>query len=104
MTLKGELIRALWDADYKENEVSCPEIGFQIDQGLYAKLLAQAKQAGVTFDGESAAISGVQFLWNYDAPSGTLHVTCTKKPWIISCDQVAAKIADLIEKAKKEAL
>jgi hypothetical protein len=100
--IKDLLRQALWqDPDYPLRPVSCPELTFDgIEAPTHDKLLAQATSAGAKFDGQAAEIAGLTFDWNYDAASSTLHVTCTKKPLLVSCGYVAEQITKLIAKAK----
>lgn len=91
----------LQDPQFEEVQVSCQEITIeQIDGALYAKLLAEATAAGAKFEGAQASISGLEFDWNYDEVAQALHVTCTKKPFYVGCDQVESRIRQLVEKSK----
>lgn len=96
------LLRSLWtDPNYEVEQMSCPEIPItDISQALYATLLQDATSAGAVFDGEKATIEGCEFIWNYDAPSQTLHITCTKKPMLATCGEVKTRILALVEKSK----
>lgn len=86
---------------YGVDQVACPEITLDgIDQELYAKLLAEATQAGAVFSGSTASLHGADFDWNYDADAQTLHATCTKKPFYIGCGIIEQTIHDLVDKAK----
>lgn len=83
--------------------MSCPEIEFAgIDKDLYDKLLAQAERSNVKIDGTRAELGKISLDWNYDAPSTTLRVTCTKKPWFMSCEQIENRIRGLIQQTKIE--
>lgn len=87
---------------YDEVQVPCPEITIEgIDQALHAKLLAEGTAAGAKFDGATATIEGCYFDWNYDAEAQTLHVTCTKKPFYVSCTAIQSKITEIVTKAKE---
>ena len=86
--------------------MTCPEITIpNIPNDLYAKLLAEANAGGIGFNGSNRAqlhngpIS-LEFDWNYDAQAEVLHVTCTRKPFIFTCDQIQERIIDLLAKAK----
>lgn len=108
----GKLLRRwLWDDpalgydDPGNDPMSCPAITFPaIDQTFYRKLYDQAVAAGVKFDGQQAEINGIVLDWNYDVQTQTLSVTCLKKPFFISCADVDNRVADLIQKAKKEGI
>ena len=81
--------------------MSCPEIVFQgIDQTLYTRLLSQATSSGVSFDGDKASMSGVEFDWTYDPQSNNLHITCTKKPFFIGCGTIQEKLTQLIQESR----
>lgn len=81
--------------------MNCPEIVIdQVDETLYARLLNQATAAGACFDGAKASIKGCDFDWNYDAAAGTLHVTCTKKPFYFGCGVVESEIRKLVDEAR----
>lgn len=102
MKLKDFLLKSLWqDPNYDIHQMACPEITLEeIPQDLYDKLLSEATTAGAVFAGSKAHISGCEFDWEYDGPSATLHITCTKKPFFISCAQVEEKIRELVKGAK----
>lgn len=103
MKLKTIIIQSLWNADYQEAPVNCPEITeANVSQSLYDILLAQATAAGARFEGDIAAISGCTFDWNYDAGASVLRITCTHKPFLVSCDFVADKIQKLISQARSQ--
>ena len=83
----------------------CPEITLDgIDKDLYAKLLAEATEAGIEFNGSQATIHEgpilLLFDWNYDSETRTLHVTCLKKPFLYGCGAVETQIRELVQKAK----
>lgn len=81
--------------------MSCPEIPIpDIGPALYTTLLQDATAAGAKFDGEKATIEGCEFIWTYDAPSQTLHITCTRKPMLATCGEVKTRILALVEKSK----
>jgi len=89
------------DPQYEEVSMSCPEIRIEeVPQDLYDKLLQEATAAGAKFEGTKAEIEGAQFDWSYDDISQTLHVTCLKKPFFISCDSIEQRIRELVLKAK----
>lgn len=99
----GDFFRkALWnDPNYEVKQVSCPEITIEaIPNELYEKLLTEAAAAGAEFDGNKMTISGLEFDWNYDTEAQILHVTCTRKPFYVTCAQVETRINYLAEKAK----
>jgi hypothetical protein len=86
---------------YEEKQVSCEEITIEgVHEELYTKLLAEATAAGAGFEGTKASLGGLEFDWNYDGVADVLHVTCTKKPFYVTCGVVESKIRDLVEKAK----
>ncbi len=89
------------DPQYEEVQVPCPEITLEeISPEIYAKLLAQATEAGAEFSGSKATLHGAKFDWNYDAETQTLHVTCLEKPFYIGCGVIEQTIHDLVDKAK----
>ncbi len=102
MKLKDFLLKALWqDPNYDIHQTMCPEITIEeVAQDLYDKLLSEATAAGAKFDGDKAEMSGCAFDWSYDPLSQTLHITCNKKPFFISCAQVEEKIRELVKGAK----
>lgn len=82
--------------------MACPEITLEgIDGVLYGKLLHQAIAAGAEFFKEELVFQGVTLSWDYDAPSQTLNVTCTKKPFYASCELVEQHVRQLVAKAKE---
>lgn len=98
---KEDQVKDWQDPDREENPMACPEISLeQISPELYAKLLTMATAAGAVFIGSKASISNVEFDWNYDPDSQTLHLTATKKPFYITCAEVVSKIQELAEGAK----
>ena len=102
---KIEQVEDWKNPDREENPMPCPEITFEgIDQALHDKLLAEANAGGVKFDGDKATVSGMELDWNYDAESQVLTVTCTKKPFFITCERVQSTIEGLVAKAKGETL
>jgi hypothetical protein len=89
------------DPNREEVPMPCPEITIEgIDGVLYGKLLHQAVQSEATFVGLNVHFQGVSLDWNYDEPSQTLHITCTKKPFYASCELVESKLRELVAKAK----
>ena len=56
--------------------------------------------AGAQFDGDKATIDRIELDWQYDATSGIVDITCTKKPFCIGCGAIETKIRELIEKAR----
>jgi hypothetical protein len=89
------------DPDREENPMACPEIVIeQIPLDLYAKLLNEATAAGATFYGTKASFQHLEFDWDYDQPSQTLRMTCTKKPFYATCGEVESRIRELAEKAR----
>lgn len=105
MGLKDKLADKLYadvygDERYDRIQVSCNEITLEVSPDLYAKLLSQFTAAGGTINGSQASIEGCFFDWLYDAEAQALHITCTKKPWVVGCDSVEKRIRELIEKAK----
>jgi hypothetical protein len=85
--------------------MSCPAVSFEgIDDVLYARLLQQALRAGAKFDQASentAEIHGCVFVWT--RTGRRLFVTCLKKPFFISCEEVIYRLSDLIDQAKEAA-
>lgn len=93
------------DPNREESPMSCTEITFEaIDPALYGRLLHQAAAAGAFFNGLTATFQGVTLSWNYDEPSQSLHVTCTKKPFYASCDLVEQHVRQLVANAKQGAI
>ncbi len=84
----------------------CEALTFNnLTQEQYAALVKQLNAAmrdqGTTGAGMSdltgtAAHSGVTITWTYDPASSTLTITCTKKPFYVSCDYVADKIRGML--------
>jgi hypothetical protein len=94
-------IRDWEDPEREANPMACDEITIEeVPQALYEKLLADATAAGAVFVGTKATIEGMAFDWNYDAPTETLHVTCLKKPFYISCAAVEQHLRERLLKAK----
>jgi hypothetical protein len=90
------------DPNREESPTPCAEITIgHIPEDLYGRLLAEASAGGAQFNGAKATISSAEFDWNYDAPSATLHITCTKKPFFISCDSVERQIRALVAASAK---
>jgi hypothetical protein len=85
--------------------MACPSVSFtDVDDVLYARLLQQAVRAGAKFsqeDPQSMEISGCSISWTRTAT--TLILTCTKKPFFVSCDEVNSRLTDLINQAKEAA-
>ena len=105
MSFKQRVIQSLWDPNYQENPVACPEIVVpEVTEALYGELLQQLTAAGGKFNGNEATIDGCTLAWTWDQPSDTLRIVCTKKPLLASCGMVESKIRELIEKAKTEAI
>ena len=104
MHLKDFLVKQYrdWqDPDREENPTSCPEISIeQVPEALHDKLMSEAAAAGAIFLGTSVSFDHCWFEWNYDGPSETLHITCTKKPFFIDCETVEQRIRDLVKSAK----
>lgn len=73
-----------------------------VDDILYTRLLQQAIQAGVTKDDNDRWKFGdLEFTMRRE--NGVLHITCTKKPFFVTCGMVAEKIQELISQAKEAA-
>lgn len=68
---------------------------------IHDKLLAIAKDKGYDLPamGGELKADGCTFSWAWDADKATLTVTCTKKPFFVSCDTVNAHIKALIDEA-----
>jgi hypothetical protein len=100
--LKDWLLKSFWqDPNYDIHQMACPEITLEeVPQDLYDKLLSEATAAGAKFDGEKVDFDHCEFNWSYDAPSQTLHITCTKKPFFIDCPTIEQKIRELVKGAK----
>ncbi len=89
------------DPDREANPTSCPAITIEgVPQSLYDKLLSEATAAGAIFAGTKAYFDHCEFDWGYDAPSQTLSVTCTKKPFFIDCATIEQKIRELVSNVK----
>lgn len=98
---KLDQVKDWQDPDREENPMACPEITIeQVDQPLHAKLLVEAMAAGATFQGTYATIEALTFDWNYDPAAQVLHVTCLKKPFYATCNEVESRIRELAAKAK----
>jgi hypothetical protein len=105
MKLGNWLRNKLWrdDSVYRGDQMSCPQVTFvAISQDFYARLMDHAEKAGVTFEGTKATVEGCEFDWNYDPVARVLHVTCTKKPFLISCDALRDRITELVAHARSE--
>ena len=105
MTLGNWLRAKLWrdDSDYREDQMSCPQFTFVgINQQFYAHLMDHAEKSGVTFDGTKASVEGCLFDWDYDATAQVLHVTCLKKPFLISCSALSDRITELIAHTRSQ--
>jgi hypothetical protein len=100
--LKHELWKNVTqDPQYEEVQVQCQEITFEdIDPLFYGALMRQCVAAGARFDGVKASINGLEFDWNYDADAQVLHVTCTRKPFFVTCLEVESKIHEQMAQAK----
>lgn len=106
-SLKDRLKQKLYDditgdPNYARIQVACPEIVLSnIPPELHAKLLQEATSfEGSTFNGNTMKSHGMTFYWNYDEPSQVLRVTCVSKPFYVTCGQIAAGIAEQVEKAR----
>lgn len=94
--------RTWQDPDHEEVPTVCDKIELEgIDPALYGKLLHQAIAADAEFIGLTVYFQGVRLAWNYDEPSQTLHITCTKKPFYASCELVEKHIRELVAKAQE---
>ena len=62
-------------------------------------LKAKAVSAGfsISTDSGSHSAAGVTVEWNYDASAATLSITCTERPWFLSCSTINGKVHELIE-------
>lgn len=100
--IKQFLLKALWqDPNYEVVQMPCPEITIPgVDKDWYAKLLAEATAAGAKFEGTSVQMQGFGFDWNYDGEALVLHVTCTRKPFYVSCAMIEQRIRELVANAK----
>ncbi len=54
----------------------------------------------ITSDQGEASQQGVTIKWNYSPPNQHLDLTCTHKPWIVTCGYVNNKIHDLVDDCK----
>jgi hypothetical protein len=45
----------------------------------------------------TASADGFTISWAYDAPSGTLRITCEDSPWLVSCDMINGEIDRLVK-------
>jgi hypothetical protein len=90
------------DPQGEENPMACPEITIEgIDDAMYAKLMNEAVAGGAQFNGNIASIDGLTFDWNRDSVTQTLHITCLKKEFFITCKTVESKIRELVQKSKE---
>ena len=64
-------------------------------QAIRARIRAQA-DVSVVGDTGTASGNGFEASWNYDEPSQTLTIQCTKKPFWVSDGLVADKITALV--------
>lgn len=103
--IKALLNKDLWqDPNYEVTQVSCAPIVYnEVPQDLYDKLLAEAHASGVEFDGNKVKTHGVELDWDYDPISESLAVTCTKKPFYITCEEVEGELNGLLAKARSAA-
>jgi hypothetical protein len=62
-------------------------------------LKARAGAQGLPLTSDSGTItqSGITIAYAYDGSTQTLQLTCTSKPFIISCGTVNSKIHELID-------
>lgn len=70
-----------------------------ISSTVWACLKAKAAAQGVPLTSDKGTITqgGITIEYAYDGPAQTLQLTCTSKPFIISCGTVNAKIHELID-------
>lgn len=89
--------------------MACPEIAIpEIDAALHQRLIDQAIRAGASKDDEdrwhiTTKLGEVVLTILHDPTSSTLHVTCWKRPYFVSCGMLAEKIQELIQEAKEAA-
>lgn len=66
---------------------------------VWACLKAKAAAQGVVLTSDNGTIneSGISIEYAYNASAQTLQLTCTSKPFFISCGTVNGKIHELID-------
>lgn len=91
------------DPDEENKSMPCNEILIPgIDKPLHDRLMTMAVSNGATFEGDKAMLHGVALNWTWDEPSGNLHVTPLAHPWYFTCEEIQAKIEQIVDNAKKE--
>ena len=70
-----------------------------VSPAAWACLKAKAAAQGVPLTSDNGAItqSGITIEYAYHGSTQTLQLTCTSKPFIISCGTVNSKIHELID-------
>ena len=63
------------------------------------RLKAKAASAGFSISSDSGSHSagGLTVQWNYNASAETLSITCTDRPWYLTCSMINGKIHELID-------
>jgi hypothetical protein len=77
---------------------STPQVFSGITPAQFAKLTEKAKSAGVAINGNKGRASkmGLEVEWNYSEERQELVLTCLKKPFFVSADDVNAKLHALV--------
>ncbi len=79
-----------------------PVIFHGITPELWAALETQVRAAGIDVEHDQgiAHVGPADIRWDYEPTAQLLTVQCLKKPWIVSCTAVNAKIQDLFHEIR----
>lgn len=58
--------------------------------------VAKSTDITIASDAGSASGHGVSIAWEYQEPEGTLAVTVTKTPFLVSADYVLGRVAAMV--------
>lgn len=79
----------------------CPEIRIEnVSQETYNRLITELSKNGIQAkEGDELVFDHCHFIWKYE--NQTLSITCTKKPFFISCDHINNKLLELFRIAEE---
>lgn len=75
-----------------------PQVFTGVTPEQYARLVAKAREAGITLDGYSGSVakSGVEIAWHYDPVAEELTIQTIKTPIFMKPADVDARIQSLV--------
>ena len=82
----------------------CPKQSFSpVNQSAFDCLKQKALSMGIVIDSDHGQSSkhGVTIAWSFDPAAQSLELTCTEKPFFVSCETVAGQMQSIVDTCLK---